>query len=377
MRLFRELAALALAVSATACTLWYLADDPYRGLGADGGDAIADVSPIDDAGCDADTQSDPANCGACSHGCLGGACEAGVCQPTQFYAGPGVAEIVANDAYVVFSKGTAAGGGIFQCDVGAVCTATEITGSQAVVIGVDPATPSYTYWTDFPYGEIDRCPLGGCANPVVIFPDASSAFTPIAVGSTKVFAYDGTQVFSCDKNDVDCTYTFQRIAAATTVNGTATDGTRLFWTTGSEVWKCKNANCGAGVVLASDDAGAYGPVAADEATVDGGGVFWADTQRDDIFACNATACTAPTLVATQQKAPVAIAVDDQNVYWIPQPAKNAPASIMRCAKSCDATKDTPVLVAQADITLDTQTLAVNATAIYWIDSDGGIVVLAK
>jgi hypothetical protein len=41
----------------------------------------------DGLACGADTQNDPANCGACGHDCAGGSCSAGVCQPLDSVPG--------------------------------------------------------------------------------------------------------------------------------------------------------------------------------------------------------------------------------------------------------------------------------------------------
>lgn len=56
------------------------------GDGGPGGDGAATpdaVAPDAETTCNADKTSDKANCGACGHDCLGGACTASKCQPVQ------------------------------------------------------------------------------------------------------------------------------------------------------------------------------------------------------------------------------------------------------------------------------------------------------
>jgi hypothetical protein len=55
--------------------------DAGPGSGAGGGSSSSGQGG--DGGCAADLRSDPANCGACGHDCLGGACVGGACGPTE------------------------------------------------------------------------------------------------------------------------------------------------------------------------------------------------------------------------------------------------------------------------------------------------------
>lgn len=75
---------------ASGCTLLLLgADDFDKGDRTVSAEAASDsVDHVSDAGevkiderCGADIMADPANCGACAHDCVGGACSAGRCQP--------------------------------------------------------------------------------------------------------------------------------------------------------------------------------------------------------------------------------------------------------------------------------------------------------
>lgn len=73
----------------------------------------ADVSETDgdegghaEAGCTADLQTDPHNCGRCDHDCLGGDCEAGECKSYQLRGPNGyVSDLVVFDGFIYYSIG--------------------------------------------------------------------------------------------------------------------------------------------------------------------------------------------------------------------------------------------------------------------------------
>src|SRR5438445_6182548 len=77
------------------CTACVGDDSVAKDAGADGSppvdggtdvvEASADV--FVDAGCTADTQNDPKNCGKCGHDCVGGSCTAGACQVATLVTG--------------------------------------------------------------------------------------------------------------------------------------------------------------------------------------------------------------------------------------------------------------------------------------------------
>jgi hypothetical protein len=91
------------------------------------GGQLSSTGPLDansDAAACTDVQSDPHNCGACGHDCLGGACQAGVCQPFTLATVPGDSSyqivVNANDVYWSASRSedSVAFGAVFECGIG-------------------------------------------------------------------------------------------------------------------------------------------------------------------------------------------------------------------------------------------------------------------
>jgi hypothetical protein len=54
--------------------------------------------------CSDDLASDPENCGSCGHGCLGGACTAGLCQPIVLHNGAAHQGLMVDDTHVYFAN---------------------------------------------------------------------------------------------------------------------------------------------------------------------------------------------------------------------------------------------------------------------------------
>jgi hypothetical protein len=87
-------------------------------------------------GCAADLATDPKNCGACGHDCLGGGCGAGACLPFRVsYADASAESIAANDAgvYWVVANGSA----VLQCPpAGCSAPPTVLAGSLSNTVAV-------------------------------------------------------------------------------------------------------------------------------------------------------------------------------------------------------------------------------------------------
>lgn len=70
----------------SACTSQVFVDPRPDGAGGETGGSTTTIitdPPPPPPPCTADVASDPLNCGACGHDCLGGACVAGACQPIE------------------------------------------------------------------------------------------------------------------------------------------------------------------------------------------------------------------------------------------------------------------------------------------------------
>lgn len=119
---------------------------------SDGALADGDAADSGTAACAADLASDPANCGACGHDCLGGACAAGACQPTVFVSGE-----------------------------------DGVTG--VAIVG------SALYWTRETAGLVRTAPLAGGAPTTLLSVGAGGPKNPCGIGT------DGTSLFVTDRFD--------------------------------------------------------------------------------------------------------------------------------------------------------------------------------
>jgi hypothetical protein len=72
-----------------------------------------------DGGCDAGAfATDPNNCGACNHSCLGGGCEAGMCQPIVLATGQFSVYTLAVDSKNVYWATALTVGNVQKCAIG-------------------------------------------------------------------------------------------------------------------------------------------------------------------------------------------------------------------------------------------------------------------
>ncbi len=161
---------------------------PDGGREAGGGDAPSDAPlaegstfdgpPVDSGkgGCDADTSSDPKNCGGCGHDCLGTLCTDSLCGVTALSSGlvnPYALALTANEAFVAVDgvcndAGACPDGSVLEVplDGGAVNT---VASNQGTPRGI-ATDGTNVYWADYDpnSGVVVSSPVSGASAPAVV-----------------------------------------------------------------------------------------------------------------------------------------------------------------------------------------------------------------
>lgn len=356
MRILGILAAVAMA-AATACTYQVVPDRSATTpsfLGAET-DPCTDGGAAPDGGatCSADLSSDPDNCGQCGHGCLGGACNDGVCQPVHLVrgeAGPRWVGVHAGQVYFASSsniKRMPASGGnvtVFANDVGGWNgTASTITQDAS---GLFYAGASYLFvWRAY---EDPYYLVWDASTPVVaVTTDTANAYVvdsqgslrripkngyesiaPIgnAAGFTASLVADDTYVYAAGQggirrwpSDGSAAGTTGSLLTSTPAGSLAIDAGYVYFTTPGGVTRISKATGTLSIVAANVDMGpadSAGSVGNQPIAVDAVRVYFASQRQGNVLACPLAGCSGdPTVLAENQPAPYAIAVDDGAVYW--------------------------------------------------------------
>ena len=307
-----------------------------------------------------DLSSDAENCGRCGHGCLGGACQTGMCQPVTLatdLAGPQGLAIGPDGVYVTLLSGGAVvripkdGGtpavvsndtqspwGIALAIDGDKTTRViwgETRGSSSNIVFHDPAASttkktlvgsdvwqvavsgSLAFWatSSTSAGSVERCPTTGCnGSPFVVIPSAPKVFGLVATGGQVAFglrdSYGVVRRASTGGNGVTTL-----ISALDSPKSLATDGANVYAAvSGSNVIaRCPLTGCALGQQKAIAIADNPHSVASD-----GKNVYWTNgkAQAGSISWCSASSCSGSgQVLAADQKNPYSIAVDDEAVYW--------------------------------------------------------------
>jgi hypothetical protein len=382
---------LALAASSVRCSALFSVEDFAGGaapLPRDGGaaDAAGDADGAD-VGCvpDGDHTSDPHNCGACDHSCLGGACKAGKCEPVALASGTGCpsgiavygdeiywtewndpvnptlgkvarvlmstrivtvmaetttipVQIVADDLAVYWSENSTnkapdsslMDGHVWKLDKSRIGEPGEAGAAEALrwwdhTIGMLALSSTDIYYAE--YHSVNRIPKGGGGIYAEISPK---------LGLTGGIAVDQTGVYFTDVRDagIGSVWLYTNgdasvLAAGGGMSpaGVAVDSHNVYWTN----------------FFASGDAG------------------YLVMMADKFFPGDAA------VLAQNQQGPLGIAVDGNHVYW----ANMLDGKIMRIVKMGGP----PEVMATGN---SPRSVAIDTKAIYWTDcGSGSVMALAR
>ncbi len=150
-----------------------------RASAADAGAGLEAGSDADAGAC-GDTTSDPQNCGACGHGCLGQPCRSGTCAAAVLASGQDDPRSIVVDETNVY-WGSAGAGGVWSCDKACAMGPSKVADEPAPVVAL-AMTKFYVFWAKAAdvkrltksSGEIVGVDNGVVANLVALAADEAS-----------------------------------------------------------------------------------------------------------------------------------------------------------------------------------------------------------
>jgi hypothetical protein len=252
--------------------------------------------------------SDPVNCGACGHDCLGGTCNNGLCEPVVLYTGSAGLSVYRIDIDATNVYWTDNSGGRLQRIPIAGGTATTLASGQSGPSGIAVDAAS-VYWTSTGDGTIKKVPLAGgtittlasgLSFPEYVAVDTTSVYwtdrsagkvmkvaksggtaTVLASGQTAplAIAVDATSVYWCNYTIAFAGEAVRRVpknggTIATIASGQiklaglALDTTSVYWSSEGAINKAPLAG-GSLMILATSS---QPPI-----VVDGVNLYWSDT----------------------------------------------------------------------------------------------------
>jgi hypothetical protein len=265
------------------------------------------------------------------------------------------------------------------CNGTPTALATAVTSSPTPYdIGLIAVGGGNIFWSEelgvsdagIPLDEVVACATGGCAgSPTPLGPGAEA----IATDNQSVFWTDDG-VFECAIGG--CNGVPTSFGAYENLYGIAVDATNVYFVTFG-LWTCPKAGCGQGptnLVTSSEIFYGFGSFALDTDQVYVMTEYFDSNQMADlgaIVSCPKTGCpSGPTTVITGLHGATAVATDGENVYWIEDGNSDACGSvtgnrarIARC--SVNGCNNQPTTLA-AQLT-NPVALAVDNQNVYWVD----------
>jgi hypothetical protein len=264
----------------------------------------------------ADLQTDPMNCGACGHDCLGGACIAGVCQPVVLTTGqPDLLFLAVNATNLYWT--TDPGGVVTMPIAGGVPETLASWPGPLEGIAIDATT---IYFSTYVNDTIMTLPIGG-GTPST-FATGLSHPLGVAVDATDLFAvdYDGI-ILQIPLAGGPWTMIPEPVGGAT---GVAVSSTTLYWGSGTAL---NEMPLGGGMTIVVGDGQVYPfGIAVDDTTA-----YWTNLYGGNVMKMALGGGAVTTLVSGLSAYSSGIAVDATSIYWCATSAMEV-GSIMRLAK---------------------------------------------
>jgi hypothetical protein len=305
---------------------------------------FADCDGMASNGCEANLETDSANCGVCKRSCNGGACTSGACPVTTYASGGNLLSLAVDPTFVYWADDSTAGA-IFKKPISAGSVSTVYATNAALFIAVDPTR---IVWMNTL--QLDSRLLSGgtvsaldpqvpvsfaLAGGIVYFStndarlwrvpsDASANATQITSGSFAAFwiAVDATNVYYSDTggNIFYVSETATNVVATKLAMGVgavalAIDTSNVYYSTSNNTIVAQAKGSSTSTVLAKAQQGP-GPIA-----TDGTSVYWGNADgsinRVPVGGGVVVPLVRPSTVDGGVKgSPFQIVVDSMNVYWV-------------------------------------------------------------
>jgi hypothetical protein len=307
------------------------------------------------------------NCGACGHGCLGGACSAGACQPvvlatlaggcglaigldatrvywsysnncalsagvimsvplsggspTTLFTGPGFLDLFVSEGDIYITNSLSQGS-VYGCPVaGCGSSPPYVLGTNEQGPGGIAVNSVDAYWADYGVGiKLNNRGGGGGSAEVVSDPQASG---PIALDSNNVYwaSYNSSTMNS---GAISSTPLFQQPGSGTVhtlasalpgPNGLVVDSSFVYFTTYVPA-TIKKVPLAGGSATTLANLGATSSTSVVALAVDGANVYWA-LNSTTLQACPLPSCAGgPVTIAANRNGMAGIATDSSAIYWI-------------------------------------------------------------
>jgi hypothetical protein len=312
--------------------------------------------------------SDPLNCGACGHSCLGGICAAGVCKPGVLAPSPGgTCGVVSltTDASTVYWTTLCINGAVYSCpDTGCNNSPTLLTASTPP--GQILASGGSLFWQygEKGHNEVLSCAPSSCGTQTALGQLVSGG--GIAIGGSDLFWWDSNSaIYSCALGSCANPAGGQFIAATSGTGGPQTlaaNGSNVFWTdtgTGSVRGCAVSSGACAGAFTVHSSSGPSVIIA------DASNVYWND--NNNVWQCPASGgCTSPIGLAAGLQTANSLASDGTYVYWTTgNGVVRAQIGVANSATSIAGPQSAP------------STVGVTNKGVYWSVNGAAIMVLAK